>query len=286
MPALAAGCHEKYTRPSSGVLSMAITEKTRKILWGRSGNRCAICHRELVMDARGLDNESIIGDECHIVAREANGPRGSSLLPAEERDAYDNLILLCRVHHKIIDDQPDAYGIQVLKNIKQMHEAWVRESLNSQQLREPTGEPFIAGRIRTGKQLFSIIAGSLAHYFDNDQPESESEANLIGDFAQNIQDYIDVWDDMESRDRITAQFEMDKNIQELESSGFLVYGCQRKDKIRILGQVDTCLVTYLIVLRKTNPLVKRKDGGLESKVQQAGRVQDEFTNFIFVGRRP
>ena len=65
---------------------MAITDKTRKILWGRSGNLCAICRRELVMDATTKDDESVIGDECHMVAREINGPRGNSPLEISQRD--------------------------------------------------------------------------------------------------------------------------------------------------------------------------------------------------------
>jgi hypothetical protein len=65
---------------------MAISGKTRKILWGRSGNRCAICRRELVMDATDLDDESVTGDECHIVARKPIGTRGDSPLRLRERE--------------------------------------------------------------------------------------------------------------------------------------------------------------------------------------------------------
>ncbi|HWP60610.1 MAG TPA: hypothetical protein VNL14_22135 [Candidatus Acidoferrales bacterium] len=54
---------------------MAITDKTRKILWGRSGNRCAMCRRELVVEATPTDDESVVGDECHIVSGKGQGPR-------------------------------------------------------------------------------------------------------------------------------------------------------------------------------------------------------------------
>jgi hypothetical protein len=78
------------------------------MLWGRYANRCNFedCRRELVMDATETDDESIIGEECHIFARGKNGPRGNSTLTEEQRDKYSNLILLCSVHHKLIDDQP------------------------------------------------------------------------------------------------------------------------------------------------------------------------------------
>jgi len=110
---------------------MTISSKTQKILWGRSANRCAICHCELVENSTEEDDESIVGDVCHIVARECKGPRGLPSLTPTERDNYNNLILLCKVHHKIVDDQPNEYTIGHLKKIKQAHEDWVRQSLET-----------------------------------------------------------------------------------------------------------------------------------------------------------
>lgn len=111
---------------------MSISIKTRKMLWGRSANRCNFenCRRELVMDATETDDESIIGEECHIIARENDGPRGTSDLSEEQRDKYSNLILLCNIHHKVIDDQPKEYSVEKLRNLKTSHENWVRNTLS------------------------------------------------------------------------------------------------------------------------------------------------------------
>lgn len=124
---------------------MTISSKTRKMLWGRAANRCAFvdCRRELVMDETETDDESVIGDECHIVARESDGPRGVSDLSGEARDKYDNLLLLCKVHHKIIDDQPNTYDVTLLKKMKQEHEAWVRDSLSLDQARQRDDETYM-----------------------------------------------------------------------------------------------------------------------------------------------
>lgn len=46
------------------------------------------CRIELVMDVNETDDPSLIGEECHIVAREENGPRGASPLTDEQRDLY------------------------------------------------------------------------------------------------------------------------------------------------------------------------------------------------------
>ena len=110
---------------------MSISLKTHKLLWGKSGNKCAFedCRNELIADETVSDDESVIGDEAHIVARKEDGPRGISPLTAEERDKYDNLILLCRKHHKIIDDQYIYYDVDKLRHIKLNHEKWIQDSL-------------------------------------------------------------------------------------------------------------------------------------------------------------
>ena len=107
---------------------MGISLKTHKILWARSGNMCAICKNELIVDSMcDADDPSIIGDEAHIVARRDTFTRGDfdSLTP-EQRDHYSNLILLCKIHHKQIDDQPSYYTVERLREIKVRHEQEVR----------------------------------------------------------------------------------------------------------------------------------------------------------------
>lgn len=108
---------------------MTISVKTEKMLWGRSANRCAICRCELIFDASETDDESVIGDACHMIGEKPTGPRGVSPLTLEKRNKYANLILLCKVHHKLIDDQPNTYTVEKLKDLKVNHEKWVRESL-------------------------------------------------------------------------------------------------------------------------------------------------------------
>lgn len=110
---------------------VAISAKTRKMLWGRGASRCSFsdCRRELVMDIAEADDPTVVGEEAHIVAREPDGPRGSSSLTTEQRDFYGNLVLLCSIHHKIIDDNEAVYPVSRLHEIKKAHEDWVRSSL-------------------------------------------------------------------------------------------------------------------------------------------------------------
>ena len=107
---------------------MTISLKTHKILWTRSGNKCAICKSELILDSTDpTDDPSIIGDESHIIARNETFTRGDyDALTPEQRDHYSNLILLCKIHHKQIDDQPAQYTVERLREIKAIHEREVK----------------------------------------------------------------------------------------------------------------------------------------------------------------
>lgn len=108
---------------------MGITSKTRKMLWAKSGNRCAMhdCKKELVVDIIELSSSSIIGEECHIIAQSPDGPRGDENFDNVKIDDYDNLILMCGDHHTIIDDKSNLalYTVEKLQNIKKEHENWV-----------------------------------------------------------------------------------------------------------------------------------------------------------------
>ena len=80
---------------------MGILDKDRKHLWAKSGNRCAICKHELFLSNKNNEDFNI-GEECHIVSSQLKGPRHVDNY--QDYDSYDNLILLCRNHHKEIDD--------------------------------------------------------------------------------------------------------------------------------------------------------------------------------------
>jgi len=97
-----------------------------KLLWGRSGNRCAICKMEL----SPTGDKYTLGEMAHIVARSADGPRGKEDLFLDERDNYPNLILLCPTHHCEIDKDPDTWSRSKLLVQKSEHEQWVSSQLD------------------------------------------------------------------------------------------------------------------------------------------------------------
>ena len=109
---------------------VGISDKDRKILWGRSGNRCALCRRILVAERTPTDDDVVVGDEAHIAARSPGGPR-SGECPPDAVDGNENLILLCKVDHKKVDDQVQHFTAARLRQVKAEHEAWVEHTLRA-----------------------------------------------------------------------------------------------------------------------------------------------------------
>jgi len=209
---------------------MTITDKTRKLLWGRSGSRCAICNQELIVTATSLDSEAVVGDECHIISGETNGPRYDPSYPAKKIDSYENLMLLCRVHHKMVDDQSSTFTAEILRQIKNNHEISVAEKLSDKQKlksvrlrRIKKNIPDFLVRITTGKQLIDLISGSYAFSMDHDELNSEEEADLIGSFFQELQDWMDFIWETEPIDRVKGAYNLTQLIQEVEQNGFFVF---------------------------------------------------------------
>ncbi|HDY8173989.1 TPA: hypothetical protein RQL04_004489 [Vibrio vulnificus] len=110
---------------------MAVSEKVKRVIWSRAAGKCAMCKEDLLRDGESEGVTHLIGEVAHIVAEKADGPRGQSELNLESRNQEQNLLLLCLEHHKVIDDDPEAYSVEKLKNIKFEHEAWVKSNLVS-----------------------------------------------------------------------------------------------------------------------------------------------------------
>lgn len=126
---------------------MGITDRDRKRLWARAGNRCALCQCELVSSTSSVDDESIVGDECHIIAQRISGPRSDPSFSVKQLHSYENLILLCKTHHKQIDDQMRKYTVSILRNLKREHEEYIRRATEPLQQVSQIGLPSILPRV-------------------------------------------------------------------------------------------------------------------------------------------
>lgn len=125
---------------------------TVKRLFAVSGNLCAFpkCSTPLVDPQSG----SIVGEICHIKGEKAGAARYDAAQTNEQRHGFDNLILLCNVHHKIVDDDDTAYTVERLLQMKQQHES---RHAGPSPVDEATADRFISVAISNSTVHGSVI---------------------------------------------------------------------------------------------------------------------------------
>jgi hypothetical protein len=107
---------------------MPAGRKSSNIIWGQCAAKCCICKAELVYEQNGKVS-SLIGEVAHIVGEAKDAARGDSDMSLVARNAAANFLLLCRQHHKIVDDDTETYTVNRLHQIKEAHLAWIAKSL-------------------------------------------------------------------------------------------------------------------------------------------------------------
>ena len=82
-------------------------------MWARAAGRCELCGKELDV-AHAFDELGNFAQVAHINAYSPGGARYKDGMTEDELNGFDNLMLLCHEHHKMIDDNADAYPEEVL----------------------------------------------------------------------------------------------------------------------------------------------------------------------------
>jgi hypothetical protein len=139
---------------------MSISQKDIKLLWGRAGGRCSYCNIDLTRVVQ--DDNVIVGEMAHVIARRQDGPRGSENVDKKVLNTYENLILLCNNHHEMIDKTPQRFSVEQILGWKKNHEERVRRNLEGE-------------RFSNGNELFSVLKRLLTeneHIFDQYGPKS------------------------------------------------------------------------------------------------------------------
>jgi len=100
----------------------------RTTLWGHAASRCSFQDCVIELAENSLSSGIVsIGEVAHIISGQEGGPRYASDYNADLIDAYENLILLCCNHHKLIDSDVNTYSVAELRKMKSDHEKLVKE---------------------------------------------------------------------------------------------------------------------------------------------------------------
>jgi hypothetical protein len=230
----------------------------------------------LIADATAADAESVVGDECHIVSPQGRGPRHDPEFPVDRLDAPENLILLCRVHHKNIDDQVNSYTVEQLATLKAKHEKWVEMTLTEMNPVPPVKVRPIKGntpthliRVTSARDAMAVFTHACASTFEHDEPKSEAEVELLARFLQGMQDWGDLSSDLDAADRVRVAYDVSALLKELDDSGFWVFAGRENQQIEGgLGPPSAFPIAHLSVLQSTNQRIIRVNVGVPMDIGQ------------------
>ena len=135
---------------------MAITSRDLRLLFQQSGNRCAFptCTKRLTLPASAKDGAISLSEIAHIVGESADGPRGEHPMSLEERNRYENLILLCEEHHHLVDSLVATYPVEKLRQMKYAHEALIAEATRRAVIARAGDQPVVP---QITERLFSSL---------------------------------------------------------------------------------------------------------------------------------
>jgi hypothetical protein len=140
---------------------------TIKRLFALSANKCAFpgCATELV----DQQTHSIVGEVCHIKGAKPGAPRYDAHQDDSARHGFNNLILLCNIHHKVVDDNATDFPAERLLKMKEEH----GRQQPDQPVESAASDAFVAHALHTldGSNIVlqesPVVGSQIAHTITN-----------------------------------------------------------------------------------------------------------------------
>ena len=103
----------------------SIPDPVTNRLFALSGNQCAFpsCTNAVTDQVTPGEQPVTLAQRAHIVGVGRQGPRSKAAPLSDDIDSVENLLLLCGEHHRIVDNNPRIYSVEVLAKYKADHEA-------------------------------------------------------------------------------------------------------------------------------------------------------------------
>ncbi len=145
-------------------------ERIVRALFSTSRNKCAFPNCRI--PAYDAATGSVLVEVRHIEGSRPDSARYRASQSVEERHGLGNLMLLCGVHHKVIDDDDVAYTVDRLKAMKAAHETTEEETPVPLGVAEQLLSNLAAGKIYAGSVIVSHhqMGGQTAHTIINNAP--------------------------------------------------------------------------------------------------------------------
>lgn len=279
-PPLRVGCDHDH-------VGVAITDHTRRALCGRSGGVCARCKETLIHDATSVDREALVGEEAHIVSRAPGGPRHGPEPPGGY-DGLENLVLLCRVCHGIVDSQPRTYPVEDLRALRDSHVQWVKSRTGSTavlpQLRfSPIPPDLELSLIASGRQLMDLLNGAEDVSFRHDQPREAADAEAMSEFVKRVEESDMELDAIGPHHAIELSHDFNEMILErLLPLGIIVLGARAQRSVTN-GDTSSPWTTCVLAIRYA-PRKSKQHGSNESAGARNGDLASTLQTLLAEGQ--
>lgn len=159
-----------------------------------SSNRCAFpaCTEPLV------EGETVVGEVCHIKSARKGHPRYDPNQTETERNGFDNLILFCRKHHKIVDTEVDRYPPALLTEMKKAHEAHPKGRVTisddmAQRLAETLAISPTPGAAQNDRTEIMLLEAARHAYSETRNDPAAAHAEMLDATRDDILKWYCVW---------------------------------------------------------------------------------------------
>lgn len=178
----------------------SIPDAVKLQLWTRAGGRCEFCDCNKPLWRDGLTLKNIkLGEMAHIIGASSDGPRGNDSSEELQQD-FDNLMLLCHEHHKLVDSKPEEYPAEQLRTWKRQHEhrIFVQTSIHGTEYQTT----ILRFAYKIGERFVEISNEAtwkaIAPKYPTPYP-AEGKGILIEDRNFNRQGPPEIWEDTAAR---------------------------------------------------------------------------------------
>lgn len=186
-PVEVAGEQARDTEVARGSISATV----RFALWGKNAGRCAICNDRLLGEGRTHLHSINLAEMAHIRGATATdgSPRGKVEGETDDldRESEENLLLLCRTCHRVVDDKAhiEFFTAAKLREIKAEHELFVERS-TEQAGRTRTAVVLVGGDVRgtytkaTPREVMDVLVANNFIGLVNSQRSGQFPCELPG----------------------------------------------------------------------------------------------------------
>jgi hypothetical protein len=109
--------------------------------------------------------------------------------------------------------------------------------------------------IQSGQELAGIVGGAHMFNFVNQGAETREQSDEVAGFLQELQDWGDIWNDLEVGEHVKAEFDMHQSLIALLQAGWTVHAATVKRKIQTGGEPMPVVVAAVAVVKGTPPFV-------------------------------